>query len=187
MSVAGCPDWNGLVALREAEPEARESTWESAWESALAHLDACSRCRPEALAADPLLVFRRLPAPEMSAAEEGAEVESMRQAVAAMRTARRLDSRRRFAGWRRWSAAAVLALASLAVGREHAPTEQAMARMPLMSPDDLAASAEPAAGPAAPETGSPTLEDLNRPNARVYQVQRKNFALVMVVDKGMDV
>jgi hypothetical protein len=174
-----CPDWNGLVSLRDrgADP--------AGWAAALDHLDACSRCRPEALEADPLLVFRRLPAPEMSAAEESAEVDSMRQAVAAMRTAQRLDSRRRFGSWRRWAAAAVLAFSSLALGHDRAPMEDAMVRMARVPPpESLATAAEPEA---APETGAPILEDLNRPNARVYQVQRKNLALVMVVDKGLDV
>jgi hypothetical protein len=177
-----CPDWNGLVALRD-----REGSAPAGWTEALDHLDACSRCRPEALEADPLLVFRRLPAPEMTPAEESAEVDSMRQAVTAMRTARRLDTRRRFAGWRRWTAAAVLALASLALGHDRAPMEESMvrmARMPVLPPESLAATAAPED---TPETGTPTLEDLNRPNAHVYQVQRKDFALVMVVDKGMDV
>ena len=175
---ASCPDWNGLVALRD-----REGADPAGWTEALDHLGACLRCRPEALEADPLLVFRRLPAPEMTPAEESAEVDSMRQAVAAMRTARRLDTRRG-AGWRRWAAAAVLALASLAMGHDRAPMEESMARMPMLPPESVAATALPEA---APETGTPTLEDLNRPNARVYQVQRKDFALVMVVDKGMDV
>jgi hypothetical protein len=180
---ASCPDWNGLVALR-----GREGREPAGWPEALAHLDACPRCRPEALDADPLLLFRRLPAPEMTPGEESAEVDSMLQAVAAMRTAKRLDIRRG-AGWRRWTAAAVLALASLALGHDRAPMEESMAhgaRMPLLSPESLAATAEPPAS-GAPEPGTPTLEDLNRPNARVYQVQRKNFSLVMVVDKGLDV
>jgi len=97
-----CPDWNGLVASRD-----REGADPAGWTEALDHLGVCSRCRPEALEADPLLVFRRLPTAGMTPAEESAEVDSMRQAVAAMRTARRLDTRRRFAGWRRWAAAAV--------------------------------------------------------------------------------
>jgi hypothetical protein len=173
-----CPDWNGLVALRDGEGADL-----SGWTAALDHLDACPRCRPQALEADPLLVFRRLPAPEMTAGEESAEVDSMRQAVAAMRTARRLDSHRRFAGWRRWTAAAVLALASLALGNDRQDSLARMARLPMAPPDSVA-TAEP---DGAPQPGAPMLEDLNRPNARVYQVQQKNLALVMVVDKGLDV
>ncbi len=182
-----CPDWNRLAALRE-----REGSDPAGWSEAVSHLDACPHCRPAALAADPLLVFRRLPAAEMTPAEEAAEVDSMRQAVAAMRAAKRLESVRRTAGWRRWAAAAVLALASLALGRQHGPADETMAiahtsPMPLES---LAARPEADTAPAAsaaPAPGAPMLEDLNRPNARVYQVQRKDLALVMVVDKGFDV
>jgi hypothetical protein len=73
-----------------------------------------------ALAADPTLVFRRLPALELSAAEESAEIESVRRAVAAMRAGRRLE-RAAYAGsagrqWSRYAAAAVLALAALSLG-----------------------------------------------------------------------
>src|SRR3954451_23654330 len=115
-----CPDWTGLVALRErAESEPAE------WTEAMAHLDACPRCRREAVAADPLLVFRRLPALDMTEGDERAEAESMRQAGAAMRTSRRLESRQRFAGWRRWAAAAVLAVASLSVGWGKGPRPEA--------------------------------------------------------------
>ena len=72
-----CPDWTGLMALRErADVEPAE------WTAAMAHFDACSRCRSEAVAADPLLVFRRLPALEMPEGEERAEVEAMSLAVA---------------------------------------------------------------------------------------------------------
>jgi hypothetical protein len=103
-----------------------------------------------------------------------------------MRTAQRLDSRHRFAGWRRWAAAAVLALSSLGLGHDRAPMEDAMARMVRTpAPESLATTARPEEAPE--ESGAPILEDLNRPNARVYQVQRKNLNLVWVVDKGFDV
>jgi hypothetical protein len=71
--VASCPDWRSLVARREREPEA--------WERALAHLDDCHRCGEEALAAEPTLLFRRLPRPAVG----NADVESMKRAVANLR------------------------------------------------------------------------------------------------------
>lgn len=114
--MTSCPSWNTLVLHRErdgADPEG--------WAEALEHFDGCRDCRSEALKADPLLVFRRMPALDLPAAAEASEVDSMRQAVAAMRTAKRLDSGRRFAGWRRWAAAAVLAVASLSVSQDKAP------------------------------------------------------------------
>ncbi len=129
-----CPDWRRLdpAARGEASPRAAR------WEEALRHLDGgCSLCRREALAADPTLVFRLLPAPEMTAAEEGEEVAAARQAVAAMRAASRLGHHGRESGslmdrWPqvaprspkgqralRWALAASLAGAALLFGSSH--------------------------------------------------------------------
>ncbi len=169
-----CPDWTRLVALRES-PEAEPAEWTEA----MAHLDACPRCRREAVAADPLLVFRRLPAVDMMEGDERAEAESMRQAVAAMRTARRLESRQRFAGWRRWAAAAVLAVASLSVGWDKAPRPEPAA---VPKAAELAPVVEPlpAAGPAA-------LEPLGGSDARVYQMNGQGVTAFMIVDHKLDV
>ena len=134
------PPWWRCASARGCRTPAEPA----GWAKAVTHLDACPRCRREAVAADPLLVFRRLPASEMPEAEERAEAESMRQAVAAMRTARRLESRRSFAGWRRWAAAAVLAVASLSVGRDKAPVILSPAAAP-----ETAAVAPTAPSPAA--------------------------------------
>ena len=141
-----CPDWTALVALRD-----REDAEPAGWAAAVAHLDACPRCRREAMAADPLLVFRRLPVAEMPEAVEQAEAESMRQAVAAMRTAKRLESRRSFAGWRRWAAAAVLTVASLAVG-DRAPVDLNPAAAVV---SEAVAAAAVAAAPEAPSPAAP--------------------------------
>lgn len=112
-----CPNWTSLAAHRLSgapEPEG--------WSDALAHFDGCQLCRKQALKADPTLIFRRLPpvsSAAMTEAQEQAEVDSVRQAVAAMRAASRLDSRegRRStsSGWKRWAAAAALAVAALAM------------------------------------------------------------------------
>jgi len=62
------------------------------WQQALSHLDTgCPDCWREALAVDPTLIFRRLPVPELTAAQEADEVEAARLAVAAMRTASRME------------------------------------------------------------------------------------------------
>ena len=165
-----CPDWTRLVALREgadAEP--------AGWAEAMAHLDACPRCRREAVAADPLLVFRRLPAVEH---DERAEAESMCQAVAAMRTARRLDAHQRFAGWRRWAAAAVLATASLSVSWDKVPRAE----------PERAALQPAVAAPAIPATTAPaTLEALDGSDARVYQMNGEDLTAFMIVDNKVDV
>lgn len=174
-----CPEWSRLAALRalgDTEPEG--------WALALEHFDGCPSCRSAALKADPLLVFRRLPVAELNPAEERSEVESVRQAVAAMRTASRLESRRRFAGWRRWAAAAVLAFAFLAVGRD---------RSPQLTPATITAPAvqpSPFRQPAAAE-GSLAIEGLNRPQARVYYLNDlddgKKLRVAWVVDESLEI
>ena len=168
-----CPDWTLLVAAREraeAEP--------AGWAEAMAHLGACPRCRREAVAADPLLVFRRLPAVEMPEGGERAEAESMRQAVAAMRTARRLEPRQH-AGWGRWAAAAVLAVASLSVSWDKVPR-------PEPEPVALKVSAPAPAAPR-PAAGSATLESLDGSDARVYQMNGQDVTAFMIVDHKVDV
>lgn len=118
-----CPDWRGL------DPASHDA----AAEAALRHLDSgCQRCWQEALALDPTLIFRRLPAPELGPAAEAAEVEAARRAVAAMRTASRLEhrDRRPAAGKRvagaassaqlaRWTLAAGLTAMALLFGASH--------------------------------------------------------------------
>jgi hypothetical protein len=179
-----CPDWHGLVAQRE-RAEAEGAGEPAVWGAALDHLDDCPRCRRQALAADPLLVFRRLPGAEASApAEERAEAESMIQAVTAMRTAARLESRRRFAGWRRWAAAAVLALVSLSVGRDRDPLLVQPAAPPVVS---LPETASPASSSVGANAGAATLERLDSSDARVYQLNGKDLSVFMIVDKKLDV
>lgn len=78
-----CPDWTLLLARRDeggADPDG--------WAEAVDHMDRCAPCRRTALAADPTLVFRRLPRVETTAAD----VESMRNAVASLRRASRVGA-----------------------------------------------------------------------------------------------
>jgi hypothetical protein len=90
-----------------------------------------------------------------------------------MRTAKRLDSRRSFAGWRRWAAAAVLAAASLSVSQDKAP------------------QVEPAAWPAAtggssiPEIGEPPVEGLDRNSRMHIDVARDGSPFVMVWNENV--
>jgi hypothetical protein len=111
-----CPDWRRLdPAARDASgaPGAAGNAGKASnaggavdaddallhavhWQQALSHLDSgCPHCWREALAVDPTLIFRRLPVPELSPAQEAEEVEAARLAVAAMRTASRLEARGR--------------------------------------------------------------------------------------------
>jgi hypothetical protein len=190
--LSACPDWTSLVAARErAERENDEAgnAVPAEWTAALEHLDACPRCRRQAVAADPLLVFRRLPGADLAPAEEHAEAESMVQAVAAMRAAERLESRRRFTGWRRWAAAAALALISLSLGRDKTPLLATASVAPAVALPESAATAGHQAGNevSAAANGTATLERLDRSDARVYQLNGKDLSVFMIVDKKLDV
>lgn len=170
--LVSCPDWSRLAAARD-----RENAEPEGWAEAVAHFDSCALCRKEALKADPLLVFRRMPAAEITPGEERLEVESMQQAVAAMRTARRLETRGRFAGWRRWAAAAVLAGVSLGVGRDKIPQLEQVAEAQAVS-----AAASAAAASAASVPSTQLLDGIDRPEARVYQMDSDDLSVVMVID-----
>jgi len=179
--LVSCPDWSRLAAARTEEGAEPES-----WAEAVAHFDACSLCRKEALKADPLLVFRRMPAADLTAAEERLEVESMQQAVAAMRTARRLEARSeargRFAGWRRWAAAAVLAVVSLSVGRSIEPNKSPRLAEATQTQPASVAPASAASTVSAPS--AQLLDGINRPEARVYQLDSDDMSTVMVIDES---
>ena len=176
-----CPEWTLLTAWREE----RNGVEPEEWSEALAHFDGgCQLCRKAALKSDPTLVFRRLaqvPAVTMTEAQERAEVDSVRQAVAAMRAASRLESvevrRRGFAGWKRWSAAAALAFLALTV-----PSDT---RSRTVEPREVVAME--AARPAQPAGTAPVLEGgVDRPGARVYHMGDEELAVVMVFDESFD-
>jgi len=179
-----CPDWTLLTAWREE----RNGVEPAGWSEALAHFDGgCQLCRKAALKSDPTLVFRRLaqvPAVTMTEAQERAEIDSVRQAVAAMRAASRLESvevrRRGFAGWKRWSAAAALAFVALTVPSDTRRTAQ-LAGL-VEEPPAVSAAVEAADRPSAP-----VLEGgVDRPGARVYHMGDEELAVVMVFDESFD-
>jgi len=178
-----CPDWRTLTSESPA------------WDEAVAHFDGgCRLCRRDALKAEPTLVFRQLrsgspAAPVMSAAQEASEVDAVRQAVAAMRTASRVDSRSRRAGWKRWAVAATLAAAALSISADNAwrhldAERQALASQTASQPATmLRGSVLPAAygGEA-----DPSLQ-VGRPGARVYHMDGDGMSVVMIVDESLDV
>jgi hypothetical protein len=95
----------------------------------------------------------------------------MRQAVAAMRTGKRLEARRSFAGWRRWAAAAVLAVVSLSVSRDREPGV------------DPVVTAPQAVKPVASQgTSVPVLDGVDDPAVRVYQVDSAEVSSVIIID-----
>ncbi|MEA2562985.1 MAG: hypothetical protein QOH06_4489 [Acidobacteriota bacterium] len=182
-----CPDWTALTAHRldkrgGAEPEG--------WSEALAHFDGgCQLCRKAALKSDPTLVFRRLaqvPAVTMTEAQERSEVDSVRQAVAAMRAASRLEKGRRrgvllAGGWKRWSAAAALALITVTVPSDDVRRTAQLRETP-MATEVLDLSA-------ARQTGdAPVVEGgVDMPGTRVYHLGGdKELSVVMFVNESFD-
>lgn len=180
-----CPDWTVLTAHRL---DKRGSVEPEGWSEALAHFDGgCQLCRKPALKADPTLVFRRLaqvPAATMTEAQERAEVDSVRQAVAAMRAASRLELRRGFAagGWKRWSAAAALALATVTVPSDEARRTSLQAEAPAVEILDLSRQAVRQTG------ATPVLEGgVDLPGTRVYHLGGdKELSVVMFVNESFD-
>jgi len=183
-----CPDtarWQALLAHR-FEPTASEP---AGLAEAMEHLDACPTCRRVALAIDPSLAFRAL---RRSEAAPG-EVEAMRQAVAGLRRARELGERVEIGApasprrWPRWALRAAAAAGfTVLLAQAYGP------RAPIAPPIHVAATAAaPAAAraivPVADGDAAPLLEETNRPGARVYEFGGRDLAVVMVVDKSLDV
>jgi hypothetical protein len=191
-----CPDWNTLTAHRRGDERSSAAAPEG-WDDAMDHLEGCADCRDQAIAADPTLDFRRLPAIEASRDE----IADMRAGVAALRRAGRVAespaaSRSLDAGastwWGRAAAAAILAagLLSLQPGIEE-PTSE----WPALSTAPLTAGLfpfDPAAQGLAPiawldESGASAVDDIENPTASVYHFDDEEVAVVMVVDAGLDV
>jgi hypothetical protein len=128
-----CPDWRRLERLVRPDLAAAGAPGAAAdgvpgaasaaaarWQEALRHLDGgCPRCWQEAVAVDPTLIFRRLPAVELPPAQEAEEVAAARLAVAAMRTASRRPARAMQQQHLRWVVAAGLTAMALIFGAEH--------------------------------------------------------------------
>lgn len=72
-----CPDW---IELTRGDAPVSTDAW--------AHAETCRPCREAAIAADPLLAFRRLP--KVEAGQD--EIARMQQAVAAMRRGRTMEN-----------------------------------------------------------------------------------------------
>lgn len=176
-----CPDWSRLA--EERRPDAAAASEEpAAWPEALEHLDGCGECRDEALAADPVLLFRRLPTIEPDASA----IEEMRSGVAALRHARRLvgagepeGGRRPSRWWGRAAAAAVLAAGLLGfrpdvgdTSRTSSETWSTEAPVPLARLEASTVS---------------SVDEIDSPTASVYHFDDKEVGVVMVVDAGFDV
>lgn len=164
-----CPDWRSLVAARERDPHVL-GTDPPGWSEALDHLDRCPGCAGEALALDPLLVFRRLPRTE----PKPGEVEALATEVLALvRAGRRAERLPRRSGWWRGVAAAALVAAALALE----PGAGGLRPVPGRVVATLAADLPTL----------PLLDGLEFPSARIYELGGDGLAVVMVVDESLDV
>ena len=190
-----CPDWRALVAAGQAEPAADVP----AWAEARRHAADCSRCRVEALAADPLLLFARLP--ERTVAPR--EIAEMQGAVAALVRASRVAQgghvaprALRAAASRHFPAArfaAALGVCSL-LALSGVPRPQPAGFGPFANAGEFSADrAAPGALPArntGVERARPMqtlVEELGRPGARIYELPQADMAVVMIVDASLDV
>ncbi len=186
--MSSCPSWPALLDERE-----RTGVESEALSQALAHLESCRPCRDEAYRADPLLLFRRLPA--VQAGE--ADVEAMRRAVATLRRASavetvensepptvagRLGVRPAFL---RGLAAASLLLA-LGLVWASSSLERLGPKPGVAVPAAEIASVVPGARRLAQGVLPASLEDLDLPEARVYEFSEDELQLVMIVDPSLN-
>ncbi len=166
-----CPDWRALVAARERDPGVDPP----GWEAARRHLAGCPACRAAAIDLDPCLLFVHLPSPRGTAGD----VAEMQRAVAALVRAGRVEPRARPLARRAWRGAAAAAIVLLALGVEAGPRRGA----PPEAREEIAARVDALLDAGDP----PALEEIDRPEARVYQVPADGLAVVMIVDASLDV
>jgi hypothetical protein len=197
-----CPDWRALAHNRDESADAEPA----GWSDAVTHFESgCPRCRRDALAAEPTLIFRSLrSAPVESTAVMGSasmgstasEVDAVRQAVAAMRTASRADAiEGRSRSWKRWAVAACLAVAALSISADNSlrphqarePREQASLPSRPMVPLRAATASNIVPAALTDDAEPPTVEGINRPGARVYHMDGEGMSVVMIVDESFDV
>lgn len=195
-----CPEWSLLTAHRFASARAAAAEEPRGWREALEHLDGCAGCRRRAVAADPTLAFRRLPAPSVGPAE----VDEIRAGVAALRRTRRLeagtvraggtpgaDERDRSRPWSRAAVAAALLIVLAGLGPALAPEHRTGDRQGKRTEDSPAARtfAAEEAGPTAllDDPRLLTVDEIEHPTASVYHFDAEEVAVVMVVDAGLDV
>lgn len=181
-----CPSWSRLVAEREASGVDPQG-----WSEALNHLDHCPRCSREAPDVDPLLLFRRLPAPKIGSSD----VEAMKLGVAAMIRASRVESfavpspaRSRSAGRSRWRLSAAVA-AVLVTGLGLGALQSSRLSRPSSPGSGQAPAGIALAAWSAPAESSDlegTIEDLSLVDARVYEVASEGISVVTIVHPSLD-
>ncbi len=177
-----CGQWQQWTAeslpFWELEPPARETRSK--------HLCQCFECRRRALEDDPTLMFIELPKVEVS----DAEVDEILATVGTLRRARALE---KGASPQRGHLGRMLAAAALLTALLLVPGHTGPSRHGSVSRHDIG-SGEPARQSPTAEglflttgTESPSLiENLNRPEARIYQLTEHDLSVVMIVDESLD-
>lgn len=174
-----CPTWSELAERRDAGGASDE------WRKARQHFDRCPECRDEALAADPTLVFRRLPSTEVSEQE----VEEMRAKVSWLRRTRELERSvaERPSRGRSWRWLARMAATLLLVG--------ASTGIGLDSIDSSATRIAGFSDPASPSeirlpasiAAQPVLEQVGRSADQVVEWTDTELSLVVLIEAELDV
>lgn len=173
-----CPAWGRLVERRDAGEE-------SGWRAALEHFDRCSKCREEALAADPTLLFRRLPSTEVDARD----VEEIREKVSWLRRARELersveDGDSRSPTWRwlgRIAATILLVAASTGIGLDRMDP-------PGLGSETVSGSVSPPEIRLPPAIAAqPLLEDTGPGTDQIVEWTDAELSLVVLIDEELDV
>jgi hypothetical protein len=182
---ASCAEWPRLEAAIARRLAAGDDSAPTLASAVLAHLETCPGCRRRALAVDPTLALR--PLAEAESAVDADEVEAMRQAVATLRRTRASQpARRGGAAW--WRVAAAVALASAALYQlpAQAPGTGVNASVDAALADLASRPLDSGVVPAE-FSRQPVFEDLDRPDARVYQLGGGDVSVVMIVDETLDV
>lgn len=150
------------------------------------HLRACPGCRQAAIEEDPTLVFSLLE-PEPMDEEQLAAIQS---AVRTLRRSRAIDSserpRSKVGGTSAMVAASLLFVVALLPLTDGRRLEEQSERVGD-SVTEQHSRAEPGWQRWIDDrTTPPMIEDLNRPDARVYQLTEEDLAVVMIVDETLD-
>jgi len=187
---ARCAEWPRLEALIARRLERADDSAALLSSSALAHVEACPECRGLALRFDPTIALQPLaaadPVDPSAALDEAAEVEAMLQAVETLRRAH--PGRGRAAGGPTWRVAAAVLLAAGALYQLPARGPR-VAEKPTVETlfENLGTLPSDAELVRAAFAVQPVVEDLDRPDARVYQLGGGDVSVVMIVDETLDV
>ena len=181
MSHNPCPDWSSLNAAPDAEHQA------DAWAEALAHLETCDRCRDEAFAVEPTVLFQDLPSLEVG----HSEIDEMKRAVAAMRRAQPFEERANERSLVRLALRAAafagvglgMLLLQGSLGRE-VPVAVETAAVTVLAETTLAETTLAEAPAEAPAIALPRLDAEPRP--LVEEVEPLRGTMIQLVDADLD-